>query len=111
MLKFNSPQPEVLNRAISLVVSACRTVYRDSLVCVTLKGSTVKGDFIQNYSDFDFHVFIKPEAMDGEKTPKIESAIKFQKLIGNTNPQDFGASQFQIGMRAYPVLMQRSISP
>jgi hypothetical protein len=65
-------------------------------VCVTLKGSAVKGDFIQGYSDFDFHVFLRPEVMDGEKNPKIADAIRFQEAFGDVNPEDFGASQFQI---------------
>jgi len=96
MMKFNPPKAEVLNRAASLVVSACKAAFTDSLECVTLKGSAVKGDFIQDYSDFDFHVFLKPEATEGETSPKVEGAIKFQKAIGDINPQDFGASQFQI---------------
>ncbi len=95
-MKFNPPKAEVLNRAVSLVVSACKTAFMDTLECVTLKGSAVKGDYIRGYSDFDFHVFLKPEAMEGERSPKVEGAIKFQKAIGDINPQDFGASQFQI---------------
>jgi len=96
MMKYSPPKAEVLDSAVSMVVSACRTVFMDSLECVILKGSAVKGDFVQGYSDFDFHVFLKPEAMDGETSPEVEGAIEFQKAIGNFNPKDFGASQFQI---------------
>ncbi len=96
MMKFDPPKAELLNHAITLVVSACKTAFKDNLECIILKGSAAKGDFIQGYSDFDFHVFLKPEAMDGEKSPNVEGAIKFQNAIGKVNPQDFGASQFQI---------------
>ena len=89
-------QPEGLNRVISIVVTACRKAFREGLVCVILKGSAVKGDFIPGYSDLDFHVFLKPEAMGGEKSPNLDDAITFQRLMGTINPQDFGASQFQV---------------
>jgi predicted nucleotidyltransferase len=89
-------QPEGLNRAISIVVTACRKAFREGLVCVILKGSAVKGDFIKGYSDLDFHVFLKPEAMDGEKSPNLEDTITFKRLMGTINPQDFNASQFQV---------------
>jgi hypothetical protein len=95
-MKFSPPKAEIMGHACASVVSACKKAFADSLECVTLKGSAVKGDFIQGYSDFDFHVFIKPEAMDGEKNPKVEYAVRFQKAIGDINPKDFGASQFQI---------------
>jgi len=61
-----------------------------------MKGSTVRGDFIQGYSDFDFNVFLKPEVMDGEKSPKVEGAMRFQRALGDIDPEDFGTSQFQI---------------
>jgi hypothetical protein len=35
-------------------------------------------------------------AMDGERAPEVEGAIRFQKAFGDVNPEDFGASQFQI---------------
>ena len=95
-MKFSTPKAEIVGHACASVVSACKKAFANSLECVTLKGSTVKGDFIQGYSDFDFHVFIKPEAMDGEKNPKVEYAVRFQKAIGDINPKDFCASQFQI---------------
>ena len=94
--KFKPPKAEVLSRAVDLVISACKTAFNDDLECVTLKGSAVRGDFIQGYSDFDFHVFLKPEVMDTERVPKIEGAIRFQKAFGNINPEDYGVSQFQI---------------
>lgn len=96
MMKFSPPDAKILNRAVDLVVSASKTAFRDSLVCVTLKGSAVRGDFIQGYSDFDFHVFLKHEAMDDETIPKIEGAMQFQKAFGDIDPEDFGVSQFQI---------------
>jgi len=95
-MNFSPPKAEVLNHATESIVSACKTTFTDNLECITLKGSAIKGDFIQGYSDFDFHVFIKPEAMDGEKNPKLKYAILFQKAIGDITPKDFGASQFQI---------------
>ncbi len=95
-MRFDPPRPEVLNHAVSLVVSASKKAFADGLECVTLKGSAMKGDFIRGYSDFDFHVFLKPEAMDSEKVPKVEGAIQFQKAFGDVNPEDFEASQFQI---------------
>jgi predicted nucleotidyltransferase len=96
MMKFSPPGAEILNRAVDLVVSACRTAFMDSLVCVILKGSSVRGDFIQGYSDLDFNVFLKPGVMDGEKSPKVDGAIRFQRALGDIDPEDFGASQFQI---------------
>jgi len=85
-----------LDRAVALVVSASKTAFAENLECVILKGSAVKGDFFQGYSDFDFNVFLKPVAMDSERVPKVEEAIRFQKAFGEVEPQDFGASQFQI---------------
>jgi predicted nucleotidyltransferase len=87
---------DYLKRAIFIVVKACRKAFKEELVCVILKGSAVKGDFIPGYSDLDFHVFLKPEAIDGEKSPNLDDAITFQRLMGTINPQDFGASQFQV---------------
>lgn len=104
-MKYSPPQLGIVNQAISTMVLACKTVFVDDLECIILMGSAVKGDFIQGYSDFDFHVFLKPNAMNGERTPKFEGALKFQKLIGEINPHDFGACQFQIffiNSRKYP---------
>nr|ADQ54424.1 conserved hypothetical protein [uncultured marine crenarchaeote E37-7F] len=95
-MKFSPLQTGIVDHAVSLVVSACEKTFTDNLVCITLKGSTIKGDFFPGYSDLDFHVFLKPEVMDGEKCPKVEGAIRFQKAFGNVNPEDFGVSQFQI---------------
>ncbi len=95
-MKFSPPSAETLSRAIHLVISACRTAFAENLECVTLKGSAVKGDFIWGYSDLDFHVFLKPEDMDGKKAPNLDGAVRFQKAFGAVNPEDFGASQFQI---------------
>jgi len=95
-VRFDPPSPETLNRAVGLVVSACRTAFAQNLVCVTLKGSAVKGDFIPGYSDFDFHVFLKPEVMDGEDVPKAKYAVQFQRAFGQVDPADFEVSQFQI---------------
>ena len=94
--KFEPPKAEILSRAVDLVISACKTAFDHDLECVTLKGSAVRGDFIQGYSDFDFHVFLKSEAMDSERVPKIEGAMRFQKAFGDINPEDYGVSQFQI---------------
>ena len=63
---------------------------------MTLKGSAVKGDFIKDYSDFDFHVFLNPKAMESERVPKIGYALRFQKAFGHVKPADYGVSQFQI---------------
>ncbi|MBM4401375.1 MAG: hypothetical protein FJ045_05430, partial [Crenarchaeota archaeon] len=95
-MRFDPPSAKTLNRAVSLVLSASKTAFADSLECITLKGSAIKGDFIRGYSDLDFHVFLKPEAMDGEKSPKLDEAIRFQKTFGDVEPEDFDASQFQI---------------
>ena len=95
-MKFEPLEAEVLDRAEDLVVSACRAVFGSSLLCVTLKGSAVKGDFIPSYSDFDFHVFLKPDVTDGESAPKAECAIRFQRAFGHVAPEDFEVSQFQI---------------
>jgi len=105
-MKFDPPDTEILDCAVSLVVSACQTAFTNRLECVILKGSAVKGDFIRGYSDFDFHVFLKPEATDGEKAPKVEGAVRFQKAFGGVDPEDFGVSQFQIyfiNSERYPV--------
>lgn len=104
-MKYNPPRPEVLKKAISSVVTACTAVFEEELECIMLKGSAIKGDFIQGYSDFDFHVFLNSAAMDGERSPEAGRAVAFQKLIGEINPRDFGASQFQIfflSARTYP---------
>jgi hypothetical protein len=66
------------------------------LECIMLMGSAIKGDFIQGYSDFDFHVFLHSAVMDGERSPEVGHAVAFQKRIGEIKPRDFGASQFQI---------------
>lgn len=95
-MRFDSPEAEVLDRAEDLVVSACKAVFGPCLLCVTLKGSAVKGDFILGYSDFDFHVFLKPNVMDGESAPKAEYGIRFQRAFGHVDPEEFGVSQFQI---------------
>ena len=95
-MKFERLEADVLDRAERMVVSACRAVFGPSLLCVTLKGSAVKGDFIPGYSDFDFHVFLKPDVMDGESAPKAEHAVRFQRTFGHANPEDFKVSQFQI---------------
>jgi hypothetical protein len=96
MLRFMPPSNEEVNRAADLVISACKTVFTKNLECVTLKGSTLKGDFIPGYSDYDFHVFLSPQVMDDERTLKIDYALRFQKAFGHARPEDFGASQFQI---------------
>ncbi len=95
-MKFDPPSPEVLNAAVNLVVSACKDVFAESLECVTLKGSAMKGDFIRGYSDLDFHIYLKPSVMEGERVPKAEHAVRFQRAFGHIEPADFGASQFQI---------------
>ena len=95
VMRFDPPEAEVLDRAEDLVVSACKAIFGSSLICVTLKGSAVNGDFIRGYSDLDFHVFLKSDVMDGD-VPKAEYAIRFQKAFGHVNPEDFEVSQFQI---------------
>ena len=95
-LRFLPPSTESLDSAADLVISACRRAFGNNLVCVTLKGSAARGDFIRGYSDFDFHIYVKPEAMDGDRTPKAAYAIEFQRAFGHVNPEDFGVSQFQI---------------
>jgi hypothetical protein len=95
-MRFAPLEAEVLDRAVGLVVSACKAVFGSNLICVTLKGSAVKGDFIRGYSDLDFHVFLKPDVMDGENVPKVECAVQFQRAFGHVNPEDFEVSQFQI---------------
>jgi hypothetical protein len=95
-LRFKPPSKEVVNKAADLVVSACKESFGSSLECVTMKGSAIKGDFIPGYSDFDFHVFLSPEAMDSERVPKTDYALKFQKIFGYVQPDDFRVSQFQI---------------
>jgi len=95
-MKFDSPSQKLVDEAAELVVSACKKSFGSSLECVTLKGSAVKGDFIRSYSDFDFHVYVKPEAMESERVPKVSYALRFQKAFGRVNPADYGASQFQI---------------
>jgi hypothetical protein len=96
MLRFSPPSDEEVNRATKLVISACQTAFNENLECVTLKGSALKGDFIPGYSDYDYHVFLSPQAMDSERVPKTEYALRFQKAFGHIHPEDFGASQFQI---------------
>ncbi len=95
-MKFRPPSRKLVDEAASLVVSACKGGFGSSLECVTLKGSAVKGDFVPGYSDFDFHVFLKPEAMESERVPKIGCALRFQKAFGRVKPADYGVSQFQI---------------
>ena len=104
-LIYDPPSAKIIEEATGLVLSACRKAFGDNLVCITLKGSAVKGDFIQYYSDFDFHIFLKPQVMDDATVPKAEYAMEFQRAFGSVNPQDFCASQFQIyfiNSEAYP---------
>jgi len=104
-MKFCPPSQKRIDEAASLVVSACKESFGSSLECVTLKGSAVKGDFVPGYSDFDFHVFLNPEAMDSERVPKIGYVLRFQKAFGRVKPADYGVSQFQIyfiNSRRYP---------
>lgn len=96
VVRFNPLEAEVLDRAAGLVVSACKAVFGPNLICVTLQGSAVKGDFIPGYSDLDFHIFLRPNVMDGENVPKAEHAVRFQRVFGHINPEDFDVSQFQI---------------
>jgi predicted nucleotidyltransferase len=95
-MKFDPLEADALDRAAGLVVWACRAVFGSSLICVILKGSAVKGDLIRGYSDLDFHVFLKPEVMDGENVPKADYAVQFQRAFGQVSPEDFEVSQFQI---------------
>ena len=102
---YDPPSEKIVEEVAGLVLSACRKAFGDSLVCITLKGSAVKGDFIPYYSDFDFHIFLKPKVMDNARIPKAEYALEFQRAFGGVNPQDFRASQFQIyfiNSEAYP---------
>jgi len=95
-MKFHPPNKKLVDDAADLVVSACKESFGSSLEYVTLKGSAVKGDFVPGYSDFDFHVFLGPEAMESERVPKIGCALRFQKAFGRVKPADYGVSQFQI---------------
>jgi len=96
VVRFSPLEAEVLDRAAGLVVSACKAVFGPDPICVSLKGSAVKGDFIPGYSDLDFHIFLRPDVMDGENVPKAEHAVRFQRVFGHINPEDFDVSQFQI---------------
>ena len=105
-MRFNLPSKALVDEAANLVVSACKKTFSSNFECVVLKGSAVKGDFIPYYSDFDFHVFLKPKVMDSERVPKTNYALKFQKTFGHVKPEDFGVSQFQIyfiNSQRYPV--------
>jgi len=95
-MKFHAPNKRLVDEASDHVVSACKESFGSSLECVILKGSAVKGDFIQGYSDFDFHVFLNPRAMETARVPKIGYALRFQKAFGHVRPADYGVSQFQI---------------
>jgi len=96
MIKFRPPKPEILNHVVDLVVASSRKAFGEDLVCITLKGSALRGDFIQDFSDFDFDVFLKPEVMDNGRFPKIENAIEFHKSFGKIQPEDYRVSEFQI---------------
>jgi len=85
-----------MNTSVESIVKACKEVFGNELRCIILKGSAFKGDFVPNYSDVDIHVYVEPIALEDDRTPKLEFALKFQEAIGQLSPKDAGVSQFQI---------------
>jgi len=52
LIKFTPLNPEIPSIVTRLIVSVVLQAFGSSQVRVTLKGSSVKGDFIEGYSDF-----------------------------------------------------------
>lgn len=88
--------PERLVEAVDLLLSALRDCFGETLRCVLLKGSTLKGDFIPGYSDLDLHSFLSPDVMVGRAAPRPELAMRFQASIGKLEPHDYGCNSFQL---------------
>lgn len=88
--------PKEVRGAIDRIVAAAQTAFGPHLRCVTLKGSLLKGDFLPRYSDLDIHAYVDPEALEGDRTPKLDFALRFQEAIGPFDPDDSAVSQFQV---------------
>lgn len=78
------------------LLKAVQGTFGDLAEAIILKGSLVKKDFIPYFSDVDLHVFINSTAMAGPMVPKLEYCLEFQARFGDLDPEEFGASQFQI---------------
>lgn len=88
--------PERRVEAVELLLAALRDCFGETLRCVLLKGSTLKGDFIPGYSDLDLHSFLSPEVMIGRAAPRPELAMRFQASIGKLEPRDYDCNSFQL---------------
>lgn len=75
---------------------ALEYAFGSRILCVLLKGSVCKKDFIPYFSDCDIHVFASSEVMAGERAPKLPYALRFQKAFGSIDPEAYGVSQFQV---------------
>jgi hypothetical protein len=88
--------PEKLVQAVDLLLPALKDCFGETLRCVLLKGSALKGDFIPGYSDLDLHSFLSPEVMVGRAAPRADLAMRFQASIGRLEPHDYDCNSFQL---------------
>lgn len=78
------------------MIEAARAAFGEHLRGAILKGSALKGDFIEGYSDLDVHLFVDAAAMRGVDVPALDRALAFQKLFGSVEPRDYGVNSCQL---------------
>lgn len=87
------------------VLAAARAAFGASLRGAILKGSACKGGFLPGFSDFDVHLLVAREGMDGPLTPRLEEAVRLQRGLGRIEPRRYRVSSvqvFAVNIDAYP---------
>jgi predicted nucleotidyltransferase len=80
-------------------VEACKSVFRESLVAIIAKGSTVKGGFIPWLSDLDLHVYLEDDAFAYSDFLKLELGLALQEKMDKLiRKYDFGGGPVQVIM-------------
>ena len=78
-------------------VEACRWVFRENLVAIINKGSTVKGGFIPGLSDMDLHVYLKDDAFAYSDFLKLELGLSLQEKMDELiRKYDLGGGPVQV---------------
>ena len=78
------------------VLAAARAAFGGSLRGAILKGSAYKGGFLPGFSDFDVHLLVSGDAMDGPLTPRLEAAVQLQRGLGRIETQRYRVSSVQV---------------